>query len=102
MVGVDELIHLGSERRVVGGDAPHLGVLGLLMLVELIDLGPTFFRPVTKLTLWLLIWIHGFIPNYGWVIILLSVVTKFLFYPLTKSSTNSMRVRSVSFSMVKV
>ena len=60
-------------------------------LVELIDLGPSFFRPVTKLTLWLLIFLHGIIPNYGWVIILLSVVTKFLFYPLTKSSTRSMR-----------
>lgn len=60
-------------------------------LVELIDLGPSFFRPVTKLTLALLIFLHGLIPNYGWVIILLSVATKFLFYPLTKSSTRSMR-----------
>ncbi len=60
-------------------------------LTELISLGPTIFRPVSKLMLWLLLFVHRYIPNYGWVIILISVATKFLFYPLTKSSTRSMR-----------
>jgi YidC/Oxa1 family membrane protein insertase len=60
-------------------------------LTTLIDLGPTIFRPISRLTLKILIFLHQFIPNYGLVIILLSVATKFLFYPLTKSSTRSMR-----------
>ena len=71
--------------------AKEPGLIVISLLVELIDLGPSFFRPVTKLTLALLIFLHGLIPNYGWVIILLSVATKFLFYPLTKISTRSMR-----------
>jgi YidC/Oxa1 family membrane protein insertase len=60
-------------------------------LTALLDLGPTIFRPVSKFMLWLLLYLHRFIPNYGLVIILISVATKFLFYPLTKSSTRSMR-----------
>ncbi len=60
-------------------------------LTALIDLGPAVFRPVSKFMLWLLLYLHRFIPNYGLVIILISVATKFLFYPLTKSSTRSMR-----------
>ncbi len=60
-------------------------------LTELISLGPTIFRPVSRFMLWALFLVHRYIPNYGLVIILISVVTKFLFYPLTKSSTRSMR-----------
>ena len=60
-------------------------------LTEQISLGPTVFRPVSKMMLWLLLLVHRYIPNYGIVIILISVATKFLFYPLTKSSTRSMR-----------
>jgi YidC/Oxa1 family membrane protein insertase len=38
-----------------------------------------------------MIWLHGFIPNYGVVIIIISVLAKILFYPLTRSSVRSMK-----------
>lgn len=58
---------------------------------KLIDLGPNMFRPFARGTLWIMKAMYGVIPNYGWVIVILSVVLKVVFYPLTKSSTQSMR-----------
>ncbi len=43
--------------------------------------------PILKLMTWL----HYFVPNYGVVIILLTVVSKVLFYPLTVKSMRSMK-----------
>ncbi len=43
--------------------------------------------PILKLMNWL----HGFVPNYGVVIILLTVVSKVLFYPLTLKGLKSMK-----------
>jgi YidC/Oxa1 family membrane protein insertase len=36
-------------------------------------------------------WMHQFIPNYGVIIIIFSVLTKLLFYPLTQKQTESMK-----------
>lgn len=58
---------------------------------ELVDLGPKIFRWASVATLWCLQALYKIIPNYGWVIIIFSTLTKLLFYPLTKSSTESMK-----------
>jgi len=42
-------------------------------------------------TLGLMRWFHSYIPNYGVAIILLTVVTKVLFFPLTLKSMASMK-----------
>ena len=60
-------------------------------LDRVINLGPTVFRPIAAATLWCLNVMYRVLPNYGWVIILFSALTKLLFYPLTKSSTLSMK-----------
>ncbi len=39
---------------------------------------------------WLLSWIHGFVGNWGWAIILVTVVIKLAFYKLTEASGRSM------------
>ncbi len=41
--------------------------------------------------LWVLIFLYKFIPNYGVVIILFSILIKLVLYPLTKKSYKSMR-----------
>lgn len=41
--------------------------------------------------LWLMNFFHRYIPNYGIAIILLTVITKILFYPLTLKSMKSMK-----------
>lgn len=56
-----------------------------------VEMGFWLFRPVSSVILWSLLWLYRFIPNYGVVILLLSVVTKILFYRLTHKSFKSMR-----------
>lgn len=56
-----------------------------------ISMGWKFFRPVSWVILWALIGLYRLIPNYGVVIILISVFTKVLFYRLTHKSFKSMK-----------
>ncbi len=56
-----------------------------------VDLGNKYFRPVSWGVLWGLLKLHNFIPNYGIVIIILSIFTKVVFYRLTHKSFKSMR-----------
>ena len=60
-------------------------------LDQAVDLGWKIFRPLSAALLHLMTWMYKFIPNYGLVIILISVLTKVVFYPLTKSSIRSMK-----------
>jgi YidC/Oxa1 family membrane protein insertase len=66
-------------------------------LEALVDFG-TFFglkfivRPIAEfLLLPLFNFIHNFIPNYGFVIIIFSLIIKIVVYPLTKKSYKSMK-----------
>lgn len=56
-----------------------------------LDLGWTWIRPFSRLLLTILNWFHALIPNYGVAVLLLSIVTKLVFYPLTKKSLESMK-----------
>jgi YidC/Oxa1 family membrane protein insertase len=56
-----------------------------------VEMGSKYFRPVSAAVLWSLLKLHAVIPNYGLVIIILSVLTKVLFYRLTHKSFKSMR-----------
>lgn len=56
-----------------------------------VDWGWSLFKPISKLLLATMLWMYQFIPNYGWVIIIISLLTKLIFYPLTKTSLKSMR-----------
>jgi len=74
-------------------DNKRLGVLGR-ELDKTIDIGFerfAIFKPISWGILWSMQWIYKFIPNYGIVIILISVFTKILFYRLTHKSFKSMR-----------
>ncbi len=55
------------------------------------DLGWKIFRPLSEIVIMGMDWVHRFISNYGVIIIIFSVLTKLMFYPLTKSSTESMK-----------
>ena len=60
-------------------------------LDKAVDLGWKLFRPLSQLLLEIMVWMYGFLPNYGLVIIIISALTKFLFYPLTRTSVRSMK-----------
>jgi YidC/Oxa1 family membrane protein insertase len=71
-------------------DAERLRAFGL-GLEKTLQLGWTLFRPVAEGVLWILDHMYRVIPNYGVVIILFSVIMKLVFWPLTRSSTQSMK-----------
>lgn len=60
-------------------------------LEDAMELGWTWVRPLSKLVLWGMDLLYRVIPNYGVVIIIFSIVTKLMFYPLTQTSTRSMK-----------
>jgi YidC/Oxa1 family membrane protein insertase len=63
----------------------------------IVDFGSFFglrfiVRPIAEFILLpLFTFLHTFIPNYGFVIIVFSLIIKFVLYPLTKSSYQSMK-----------
>ena len=76
----------------------YLGPIDLWKLKELgvgleriVNMGWSWIRPVSQVILWFLVECHKVLPNYGLVVILLSALTKIVFWPLTRSSTKSMR-----------
>ncbi len=66
-------------------------------LEQTINWGHFFYIPFLPMewiavpVLWLMNFFHRYIPNYGVAIILLTVITKILFYPLTLKSMASMK-----------
>jgi YidC/Oxa1 family membrane protein insertase len=50
-----------------------------------------FFDIVSKPLLWVLRFFNGFLNNYGWSIIILTILVKILFWPLTHKSYKSMK-----------
>jgi len=53
------------------------------------DLGWAVIRPISKGIYWLFIQMHRIIPNYGWVVVIFSVLVKIVLHPLTKKSLES-------------
>ena len=60
-------------------------------LEKTMDMGWKWVRPLSTLVLKGMQLLYKVIPNYGIVIIIFSVLTKLMFYPLTKTSTQSMK-----------
>ena len=57
-------------------------------LIRVIDFGTFHF--LAKPLLWLMNWIYGVLPNYGLAIIVLTILTKVLLWPLGNKSYKSM------------
>ena len=57
---------------------------------EVMEVGD-WLKPVSKVLVWMLNAIHGVLPNYGVAIMLLTVVIRIVFWPLTHKSSQSMK-----------
>ena len=53
--------------------------------------GWKIIQPISVGILWLLKFLHKFIPNYGFVILVFSLIIKLIVYPLTHKSYESMK-----------
>ena len=62
-----------------------------VQLERMMNFGWKVIRPISKLVLWSLTHLYSVIPNYGFVIIIFSILVKLLLYPLTKKSYQSMK-----------
>jgi len=58
-------------------------------LENLVDLGWKIIKPFSLAVWWVLVNLHKVIPNYGLVIIVFTILLKFLFHPLTHKSVTS-------------
>jgi YidC/Oxa1 family membrane protein insertase len=58
-------------------------------LVSAVDMG--FFEILAKPLFYVLKFFYGYVGNYGWAIILLTVLIKIIFWPLTDKSYKSMK-----------
>jgi YidC/Oxa1 family membrane protein insertase len=57
--------------------------------------GWAFIRPISRGVHALLVYLHNYIPNYGVVLVLFSILVKIVVYPLTKKSYQSSRQMQV-------
>tara|TARA_B100001750_G_scaffold218006_1_gene203777 strand:+ start:170 stop:1828 length:1659 start_codon:yes stop_codon:yes gene_type:complete len=53
---------------------------------RIMNFGWAFIRPISKIVHWFLIFLYKYIPNYGFVLLVFSVLVKILVYPLTNKS----------------
>jgi YidC/Oxa1 family membrane protein insertase len=58
-------------------------------LESIMDFGWSFIRPISKAILYTLTEMHVYIPNYGFILIIFSVLIKLIVYPQTQSTTLS-------------
>lgn len=64
---------------------------------QTVDLGPKFLQLISKFFIVVLRFIFGFIPNWGLVLIVFSVLLKIVLYPLThKSFESSTKMQKVN------
>jgi YidC/Oxa1 family membrane protein insertase len=63
-------------------------------LEQSMSMGWSFIRPISRGVLAALVAMHKFIPNYGVVLIIFSILIKIIVYPLTRKSYQSMRAMS--------
>ena len=57
-------------------------------LEQVVDYG--YFKILAEPLFWLLKWLHGLVHNWGWAIVLLTIIIKTAFYPLNHASARSM------------
>ncbi len=75
---------------IYAGPKEHDRLKGLnIGLEHIIDFG--FFSIISRPLFWLLKFFYKFIGNYGWAIILLTIITRIPFIPLINKSQASMR-----------
>lgn len=58
---------------------------------ETVDLGWSWLSPLTKAFMWVFEFLYSFIGNYGFVIIVFSIIIKLLLLPLSRKQMQSMK-----------
>ncbi len=62
-----------------------------VQLEKVLNFGWSFIRPFAIAFMYALQYLYKIVKNYGWAIVIFSILIKILLYPLTKKSYDSMR-----------
>jgi YidC/Oxa1 family membrane protein insertase len=91
-----------AEAALYAGPSDFNGLKSYgVSLERTVSLGWKWIQPISELVLHLMTWLHKFIPNYGWVIVIISILSKLIFWPLTQKGTQSMRKMQESQARLK-
>lgn len=77
------------------------GELGAVRLDAAIQLGWSWVAPLARFFSWLLAEIYGYVPNYGWVIILITILVRVVTAPLLGRQMRSMKKMSTQMQALK-
>jgi len=93
-VGMEEIApnsELVKSFRIYLGekDKEMLGAVDQ-KLIDASDVS-TLIEPIRYFVIWSLMWINKLFNNLGWSLVVFSILTKIVFMPLTKKSTDSMK-----------
>jgi YidC/Oxa1 family membrane protein insertase len=90
-LSVDTRLYIGpQDQQVMAKVAPGLDLT--------VDYG--WLTAVAKPIFWLMQYLHGLVNNWGWAIVLLTIVIKTIFFPLQAASYKSMaRMKAVTPKM---
>ena len=81
-----------SNTTIFIGPLEYSIIKGLSVHLEhIMTFGFKLIQPISKGILWTFIKLNTLIPNYGWVLIIFSILVKIVLSPLTNKSTRSMK-----------
>ena len=81
-----------SHTTIFIGPLDYSIIKGLSVNLEhIMTFGFKLIQPISKGILWTFIKLNTLIPNYGWVLIIFSILVKAVLSPLTNKSTRSMK-----------
>ena len=81
-----------SQTTIFIGPLDYSIIKGLSVHLEhIMTFGFKLIQPISKGILWTFIKLNTLIPNYGWVLIIFSILVKIVLSPLTSKSTRSMK-----------
>ncbi len=91
-VTIKQQVNSSNSFSLYLGPLEYKSVASLdVNLEQSMSMGFALIRPISRGVLAALVAMHKFIPNYGIVLIIFSILIKIIVYPLTKKSYQSMR-----------
>ena len=95
-ISINQQINSSNSFTLYLGPLEYKSVSSLgVNLEQTMSMGFSLIRPISRGVLAALVAMHKFIPNYGVVLIIFSILVKIIVYPLTKKSYQSMKAMSV-------
>ena len=94
-ISITQQVNSSNNFSLYLGPLEYKNITSLgVNLEKSMSMGFSLIRPISRGVLAALVAMHKFIPNYGVVLIIFSILIKIIVYPLTRKSYQSMRAMS--------